>query len=68
MSTTTFSGPVVSHNGFQLPALTTTEINAIGQHQILSNIVNNTFAMPVNKAIQSQVVINQVEYFLIYNI
>ena len=29
MSTTTFSGPVVSHNGFQLPALTTAEINAI---------------------------------------
>jgi hypothetical protein len=29
MSTTTFSGPVVSQNGFQLPAFTTVEINAI---------------------------------------
>jgi len=29
MSTTTFSGPVRSLNGFQLPALTTAEINAI---------------------------------------
>jgi hypothetical protein len=29
MSTTTFSGPVRSQNGFQLPALTTAEINSI---------------------------------------
>jgi hypothetical protein len=29
MSTTTFSGPVVSQNGFQLPALTDLEIAAI---------------------------------------
>ncbi len=29
MSKTTFSGPVASQNGFQLPALTTTQINAI---------------------------------------
>jgi hypothetical protein len=29
MAQTTFSGPVASQNGFQLPALTTTEINAI---------------------------------------
>ena len=29
MANTTFSGPVVSHNGFQLPSFTTAEINAI---------------------------------------
>lgn len=29
MARTTFSGPVASQNGFQLPALTTVEINAI---------------------------------------
>lgn len=29
MALTTFSGPVRSQNGFQLPALTTAEINAI---------------------------------------
>lgn len=29
MANTTFSGPVVSHNGFQLPSLTTAEIAAI---------------------------------------
>lgn len=29
MAKTTFSGPVASQNGFILPALTTTEVNAI---------------------------------------
>lgn len=29
MARTTFSGPVASQNGFQLPAFTTTQINAI---------------------------------------
>ena len=29
MAQTTFSGPVVSQNGFQLPSFTTTQINAI---------------------------------------
>ena len=29
MALTTFSGPVVSQNGFQLPVFTTTQINAI---------------------------------------
>jgi hypothetical protein len=29
MARTTFSGPVASQNGFILPALTTTEVNAI---------------------------------------
>lgn len=41
MATTTFSGPVVSQNGFQLPALTTAEINAI-QNPATGLMVYNT--------------------------
>lgn len=42
MSKTTFSGPVVSLNGFQLPTFTTTEINAIVDPQAGLMVYNIT--------------------------
>jgi hypothetical protein len=42
MANTTFTGPVVSHNGFQLPSLTTTEINAIANPATGLMVYNST--------------------------
>ena len=42
MALTTFSGPVVSQNGFILPALTTTQINAIQNPQLGLMVFNVT--------------------------
>ena len=41
MARTTFSGPVASQNGFQLPTFTTAEINAI-QNPATGLMVFNT--------------------------
>jgi hypothetical protein len=42
MATTTFSGPVVSKNGFQLPSFTTTQINAIANPATGLMVYNST--------------------------
>jgi hypothetical protein len=42
MARTTFSGPVVSQNGFQLPVFTTTEINAIANPATGLMVYNST--------------------------
>lgn len=42
MATTTFSGPVRSQNGFQLPSLTTAEINAIANPATGLMVYNST--------------------------
>ncbi len=42
MATTTFSGPVVSKNGFQLPSFTTAEINAIANPATGLMVYNST--------------------------
>jgi hypothetical protein len=42
MAQTTFSGPVVSQNGFQLPVFTTTEINAIANPATGLMVYNST--------------------------
>jgi hypothetical protein len=42
MANTTFSGPVVSQNGFQLPSLTTTQINAIANPATGLMVYNST--------------------------
>lgn len=42
MAQTSFSGPVKSLNGFQLPAFTTAEINAIANPQTGLMVYNST--------------------------
>jgi hypothetical protein len=42
MAKTTFSGPVVSQNGFILPVLTTTQVNAIVNPQTGLMVFNST--------------------------
>lgn len=42
MAYTTFSGPVVSQNGFQLPVFTTAEINAISNPATGLMVYNST--------------------------
>jgi hypothetical protein len=42
MALTTFSGPVVSQNGFILPVLTTTQVNAIVNPQTGLMVFNST--------------------------
>lgn len=42
MANTTFSGPVVSQNGFQLPSFTTTQMNAIASPATGLMIYNST--------------------------
>jgi hypothetical protein len=42
MANTTFSGPVVSQNGFQLPSFTTTQINAIANPATGLMVYNST--------------------------
>ena len=42
MANTTFSGPVISQNGFQLPTFTTSEINAIANPATGLMVYNST--------------------------
>lgn len=42
MANTTFSGPVISQNGFQLPAFTTAQINAIANPATGLMVYNST--------------------------
>jgi hypothetical protein len=42
MARTTFSGPVRSQNGFQLPSFTTTQINAIVNPETGLMVYNST--------------------------
>ena len=42
MATTTFSGPVASQNGFQLPVFTTSQINAIANPATGLMVYNST--------------------------
>jgi hypothetical protein len=42
MANTTFSGPVISQNGFQLPSFTTTQINAIASPATGLMVYNST--------------------------
>lgn len=42
MAQTTFSGPVASQNGFQLPALTTSQVNAIANPATGLMVYNTT--------------------------